>query len=156
MTKAEIIAGFPELFPLAVQWATSQERRILAEGVALTTDELEDARAVGVRDADRVRLLGVPLIPRPDHPQLQTACDAINFLTIATRGLTLGQGIFIRQDWWRDRDLVAHELVHTAQYERLGGIEAFLQQYLTECLTSGYEHSPLERDAQSTVAELRR
>lgn len=156
MTKEEIIARLPLLFPLAVQWAAGQERRILAEGVSLTPTELQDAAAVGVLDVARVRLLPAAVIPRPDDPKLQAACDTINFLTMATRGLTLGHGIFIRQDCWRDRDLVAHELVHTAQYERFGGIEHFLRQYLAECLTVGYENSPLEREAQSAVAEIRR
>jgi hypothetical protein len=155
VTKEEIIAQFPVLFPLAVQWAAGQERRIVAEGVVLTPEEVEDANAVGIRDLARVRLLPVTVIPRPDHPDLQAACDAIDFLTVTTRGLTLGHGIFIRQDCWRDRELVAHELVHTAQYERLGGIEHFLQQYLAECLTVGYENSSLEREAQSMAAGIR-
>jgi len=155
VTKEEVIAQFPELFRLAAEWATTQERRILAEGVALTPNEVEDGKAVGVRDVTRVRLLAVTAIPRPDHPQLLAACDAVNFLTFATRGLTLGYGIFVRQDCWRDRDLVAHELVHTAQYERFGGIEPFLQQYLTECLTVGYENSPLELEAENRAASRR-
>lgn len=37
-----------------------------------------------------------------------------------------------------------------AQYERLGGITAFLTQYLEECLTHGNALAPLEREA--TVA----
>ena len=156
MTKEEVIAQFPALFPLAVEWATAQEQRILSEGVALTSDELDDGKAVGVRDVTGVRLLPVTMIPRPDHPQLRAACDAINFLTVATRGLTFAYGIFIRRDCWRDRELTAHELVHTAQYERFGGIEPFLQRYLAECLTVGYENSPLEREAESMAEGLRR
>lgn len=156
MNTAQVISEFPTLFPLAVEWATAQERRILEQGVALTPEEAEDASAVGIRDPGRVRLLPVAVIPRPDHPRLQAACDAIHFLTAATRGLTLGYGIFVRKDCWRDRELVAHELVHTAQYERLGGIKSFLEQYLTQCLTVGYENSPLEREAVSTAGRLRR
>ena len=78
---------------------------------------------------------------------LKAAAAAIQFLTPATRGLTLQYGIFIRSDCWRDRSLVAHELVHTAQYERLGGILPFLRQYLLECVTIGYPEMPMEQEA---------
>ena len=154
MNKEDVIAQFPSLFPLAVKWATEQERLILEHGVALTPEELEDALAVGIQKTSQMRLLAVSVIPRPDHPQLREACDAIDFLTMATRGLTLGYGIFIRQDCWRDRALVAHELVHVAQYERFGGIDPFLRTYLTECLTAGYANSPLEREASGVVGAL--
>ncbi|HEX4665027.1 MAG TPA: hypothetical protein VH207_00400 [Chthoniobacterales bacterium] len=59
----------------------------------------------------------------------------------------------MRSDCWRDRALVAHELAHTAQYERLGGIAPFLKQYLFECLTIGYPAAPMEQEA---IAEARR
>lgn len=156
MNREDVIAQFPILFPLAVGWASEQERLILEQGVALTPEELNDAAAIGVHAADKVRLLPVSVIPRPSRPQLRAACDAINFLTEATRGLTLGYGILVRGDCWRDRTLIAHELVHVAQYERLGGIEPFLRQYLSECLTVGYENSPLEQEAERTASALQR
>ena len=50
---------------------------------------------------------------------------------------------------------MAHELVHTTQYERLGGIEAFLRPYLLECLSApGYPHGPMEQEAITTAARL--
>ena len=67
----------------------------------------------------------------PRDLTLRTAAAAIQFLTPATCGLTLRYGIFIRSDCWGDRNLVAHELAHTAQYERLGGIEPFLRKYFS-------------------------
>jgi hypothetical protein len=85
---------------------------------------------------------------------LKTAAAAIQFLTPATRGLALRYGIFVRSDCWGDRALVAHELAHTAQYERLGGIQAFLRQYLTECLTVGYPEGPMEQEAIAAVSRL--
>ena len=108
----------------------------LADGVSLPGEEIADAHAVGVREPNWVRLLQVEVIPRRFQPQLRAACDAIDFLTPAMRGLTLGYGIFIRSDCWRDRLLVVHELVHVGQYERLGGIVPLLRSCLFECLTS--------------------
>ena len=66
----------------------------LADGVSLPGEEIADAHAVGVREPNWVRLLWVEVIPRPSQPQLRAACDAIDFLTPATRGLALGHGNF--------------------------------------------------------------
>jgi len=68
--------------------------------------------------------------------------------------MTLRYGIFIRSDCWGDRRLVVHELAHTAQYERLGGIGAFLKAFLKECLTVGHASSPLEREAVTRAKEI--
>ena len=154
MNQDSLLAQFEMLLPLAVAWATEQEREILRDGASLSAEEIADACAIGVKEPDRVRLLGIETIPRPTQPQLKAACDAINFLTPATRGLTLGHGIFIRSDCWRDRSLIVHELAHVAQYERLGGILPFLRRYLFECLTVGYSASPLEREAIAVIARV--
>jgi hypothetical protein len=154
MDRASLLARFEILFPLAVAWAAEQERTILREGVPLKAQEILDAKALDVGQPDRVRLLCVPQIPRPQEENLRAACDAIDFLTPATRGLTLGYGILVRSDYWRDRELIAHELVHVAQYERFGGLEPFLRQYLIECLTVGYADSPLEREAIKRASAL--
>jgi hypothetical protein len=147
MDRHFLVTQFETLLPLAVEWAEEEEQRILREGVPLSEQETSDARAVGVQQPESVRLLPVETIPRPTHAVLSVACDAIDFLTPATRGLTLQRGIFIRSDCWRDRALIAHELVHSAQYERLGGILPFLRKYLFECLTIGYPEAPLEQEA---------
>jgi len=122
--------------------------------VPLSEQEMTDAHAVGVREPQRVRLLQMGTAPRPEDPVLRMACDAIEFLTPATRGLALQYGIFIRSDCWRERTLIAHELVHTAQYERLGGILPFLRKYLFECVTIGYPEAPLEQEAIIQSARL--
>src|SRR5689334_16129699 len=122
MKRELLIKEFDHLLPLAVKWAAAVEARILREGIPLTKEGVADARALGVCEPDRIRLLALARVPMPDNLTLKAAAAAIQFLTPATRGLTLRYGIFIRQDCWGDRQLVAHELVHTAQYERLGGI----------------------------------
>ena len=65
-----------------------------------------------------------------------------------TIGMTLRYGIFIREEHWGDRRLLAHELAHVAQYERLGGFRGFLKQYLEECINSGYPLGDLELEAK--------
>jgi len=154
MNEESLLAQFEMLLPLAAAWATEQGQKILGEGLPLFERELDDAHAIGVHHSNRVRLLRVTTIPRPSQPQLRAACDAIDFLTPATRGLTLGHGIFIRSDCWRDRLLIVHELAHSAQYERLDGILPFLRRYLFECLTVGYSTAPLELEAIAVTARV--
>jgi hypothetical protein len=64
-------------------------------------------------------------------------------------------GIFVRVNCWGQRRRIVHELVHTAQYERLGGFEGFLRPYLLECITPpGYPYGPMEQEAINTAARL--
>ena len=154
MNSESLLAQFEALLPLAAAWATEQEQAILRDGVSLSPEEIADARAIEIQEPDRVRLLRVEVIARPSQPQLKAACEAIDFLTPAMRGLTLGHGIFIRCDCWRDRLLIVHELVHVAQYEKMGGILPFLRRYLYECLTLGYSASHLEQEAIAVTARV--
>ena len=143
-----------ELTALAAHWAGEQERRVLCEGVPLSERELADAKIIGVRHPERVRLLRVEAVPVPAHPMLTAAAASIHFLPAAPRGLALENGIFVRADHWRDRAIIAHELVHTAQFQRLGGILPFLQTYIFQCATVGYPNAPLELEAVATAARV--
>jgi hypothetical protein len=149
------LAGHLEiLLPLATDWATEQEKRVLDEGVALSKEEIADAITAGVQGPERVHVLRVDAIPSPTHPILKAASDAMNFLPTAPRGLTLGYGIFIRSDYGEDRHLLAHELAHTAQYERLGGILPFLRSYIFQCAMIGYHEAPLEQEADDIAERI--
>ena len=152
--RQSLIAQFESLLPLAADWAAEQEKSILREGVPLSEEEALDAVAIGVREPQRIRLLRVEAVPMPTHPQLRAAAETIHFLSPETRGLALQYGILLRWDCWRERPLIAHELVHVRQYERLGGITPFLRQYLLECLTIGYANAPMELEAAEVAAGL--
>jgi hypothetical protein len=137
----------PTILPLAVQWAEQQESIILKNGVPLSQQGFQDAKIVGVAKPENIRLLKVASIPMPDHPILVQAATATNLISPQTGGLTIRYGIFVRTDCWSNRQLVAHECVHTSQYERFGGIGEFLQRYLRECIEIGYPAAPLEQEA---------
>jgi hypothetical protein len=145
---------FKSLLPLACVWAAEQERVILRDGVGLTRAQTADAAKIGVAHPEGVRLLSVVRVPLPEHPALRVAAEATQLISPQTGGLTLRYGIFIRADCWSDRRLVFHELVHTLQYERLGGFQQFLHQYLYECITIGYPAAPMEQEAVTTTARL--
>jgi hypothetical protein len=145
---------FQVLLPLACEWAEAQEQLIIDKGVALTDARIEDAKRVGVSHPKNVRLLKVLKIPMPDHPALEAAAQVTQLISPHTTGLTLRYGIFIRSDFWGNRRLIVHELVHTSQYERLGGFLPFLQRYLMECITIGYPDTPMEHEAVKIADEI--
>ena len=100
-------------------------------------------------------MLRVPQILPPTHPVLADAATKTGLISPSVKGLTVRYGIFIRADCWDQRPLIVHELIHTAQYERLGGFEAFLRPYLLECITPpGYPCGPMEQEAITTSARL--
>ena len=149
-----LLEQFEALLPMACEWAERQEAHILKNGTPLSDSELSDAGRIGVQQPERVRLLRVDSIPMPEHPALKVTAEITGLSTPNTAGQTLRYGIFVRSDCWGDRNLVVHELVHTAQYERLGGIEAFLRKYLYECITIGYPEAPMEQEAITTQQRI--
>ena len=141
------------LVPLATRWAEEQEALILETGCPLSEQGMSDARLMGVAFPEKIRLLQVEMVPAPTDPRFSDLA-ATGLISPETVGMTLRYGIFIRIDCWGNRDTIAHECVHTAQYERFGSIEAFLKQYLRECLQIGYLSSPLEQEAADRAATI--
>ena len=142
------------LLPLAVQWAIGQENFALKSGEPLNEEELDFAIRIGVCSPKKVRLFKVGAMPIPTNPILRKAIDEAGLLLARAEGFTLQYGIFIRQDRWRNLSLVQHELAHTFQYERLGGIEHYLRQYLSERLNPNYPNSPLEQEARAITENI--
>jgi hypothetical protein len=99
-----------------------------------------------------VRVLLVRQVPVPEHPALIGACAALGFLGPSTIGLTVFRGLYLRAGHERDRVLMAHELRHVAQYERHGGVAAYLAVYFRELLEHGYDRAPFEIDACEVAA----
>ncbi len=144
----------PLMLPLGCRWIEFQERRILAEGQPLDPEQLADARALGVAEPERVRLLSLPRLPLPHNPFVRKLGLWTGTLSEETVGLSARYGIFLRTPYHRDRRLLAHELTHTRQYEQLGGIRPFLRRYLHECLTDGYRFAAMEREAADAAETL--
>jgi hypothetical protein len=158
----------------AAAFALLQEGRIRRSGQPLDAAGLEVARRLGVRDPARVRVLTQPQIanplasavrflerpaagapggagPRP-RPWTRIAArlrERGALLTGEIAGMALGHGIVVIDEPspGTARALLAHELAHVAQYERLGSRFGFLREYIRQCLTHGYANAPLEREA---------
>jgi hypothetical protein len=102
---------------------------------------------VGVIHPERVKIFEVPQIPMPKHPVLKAAAETSQLITPSTVGLTLRYGIFIHSKFSDDRCQIVHELVHTSQYEKLGGFLPFLRKYLLQLINIGYPEAPMEQEA---------
>ena len=148
---------FDECVRRALVWIGEQAERAQREGVPLSESEAAIARQAGVREVERVRLLPVAAMPSPQDSFLQSAMQATGFWLDGAAGLTLGHAILLLDlacgsadsaSTWREQGLIAHELAHVAQVERLG-LEEFLREYLEQCLRVGYDNAPLEREARA-------
>lgn len=142
------------VLPKAIAWIAECEERIMRYGERLTPGQLLDAKAVGVNFPERVRLLRVPSILFPLDPELAALAVEEKLITQTTDGLTARYGIFVCARAWTNRHLIAHELTHTAQYERLGGIGEFLSVYIPECNGGRYPDTPMERDAEANATRI--
>ena len=142
------------ILPLACAWVRKKEALILETGTALSAAQMADARKIGLKHPDRVRLKFVEKVPLPLFPLLRKAAEKLRAFPSDTIGITLGYGIFIQARYADDRRLLLHELVHISQYERFGGVRPFLEQYLHECLTAGYPFGSLEEEARRIARKV--
>ena len=143
------------LIPMASEWVEAQETIILADGVPLTEKQRIIASKIGIKNTDKIRLLQVKSIPEPENSILNEASKGIGFISDNTLGITYRYGIYIRHDYWENESLIIHELTHNSQYERLGGIAEFLNQYIKECIYYGYDRSPLEVEARTMETKFK-
>jgi len=132
--------------PATARWAADQERHILAKGRPLAHEALSFALELGIDDPEGIRVLEVKSVPLPAPRPLVKLAARWGAPVFEPAGMALGRGIYLLAGHSR---VLRHELVHVAQYQRLGGIEPFIRRYLAECLTRGYRHSPLELEART-------
>ena len=145
---------FENILPLAVEWAEAKEKVILEYGTTLSPQYMEDAKSIGVKYPEQIRIYEVPQIPIPKHPILKAAAETTQLISPATIGISLRYGIFIHNNFSNDRYTIVHELVHTMQCEKFGGFYPFLKKYLWECIEIGYPQAPLEQEAVRIASEV--
>ena len=116
---------------------------------------MADARRAGVQDCERVRVLVVDRIPLPENSELAEAARRTRIITADTRCVGFGHAIIIRAEAWGDRELLVHNLVHIAQCERSGGLEQWVQYYLSDRQTSAsFTVGALEEEARRLAREI--
>jgi len=142
--------------PLAWLWIRLHQQRILRHGRPLSDDERRLAEALGISEycIDCLRIWSVARVPSPGGALLSGIGRLAGISTHSAKGMALNLGIYLETAQANRRSLVAHELVHVAQYQRLGGTWPFLRDYLWQCLREGYWNAPLEIEARQRAAEL--
>lgn len=146
---------FEHLLPQAYEWARAQEEFILKLGSPLSERATSDAVRAGVQDPGRVRVLVVDRIPLPEDPALAEASAQAHIITDASRAVAIGYGIIIRANAWGDRELLVHQLLHVAQCERCGNLEAYVRQYLSDRVESrNFTIGSFEDEARRRAREI--
>lgn len=137
---------------LALVWALAMRRRYrCAEG--LNGEAVE--RLGGWFE---VELLGSVRVARPERVRLIGAGVARVFgtrgLLLKPAGICLGRVVVIEAGTPRELDVLFHELVHTVQWDVLGG-RRFLSRYVREVLGRGYaDESGLEGMARAMTGRF--
>jgi len=149
MDKQQLAAQLPLIAERTIAWAQVREADSLKAGVALTHEQVNLSRSVGVKHPERIRIVVVDAIPLPDEPVLRAAAQGVGLSQSWAAGLTLGHAVILRRGFEKEARLLSHEFRHVAQYEAMGGIGPFLVSHLKSLAEVGYEDSPFERDARA-------
>ena len=84
-------------------------------------------------------------IPKPDFPGLREI-GLGDFIDMKVDGITYKNTYYILPHVEKNLRLHFHELVHVAQWEKLGAVN-FIQRYIGEIESNGYADAPLEKMA---------
>lgn len=107
-------------------WAATMEVGVLAGGRSLAHWQAADARQVGVRFPDRVRVLLVDAIPAPGDPDLLAAARRSGVFDGDDGHLTLGYAIMIHRRCLGSRRILRRALGAVAEFELAGSLHSFL------------------------------
>lgn len=141
------------LTPLALQWFDDTEADLLSKGRPLSDTETTMARAVGVQNPERVRVIVLAEFPLPSNETLRTETVRYGLGSSAEGGRTMGYVIMLKERFAKKRWILAHELTHVAQQERMGR-EAFVRRFIAEQELLGYRRAPLEIEANKFAREF--
>jgi hypothetical protein len=142
------LSELPVLLPHAVDWIALLERQALRLGQPLSAAGQADARLLGVRAPERVRVLALAEVPQPTPGRLRELAQSAGLLPLMAEGFTAGYGILLRPEHAGKRGFLAHRLARVTQYERYG-LEGFLKRYLAQLMGEDPAGARLQREARS-------
>jgi hypothetical protein len=141
-----VVDKLNRFYPLTLVWYEEVERQLLSQGRTLTSSEKSLAQRLGVKSPESVRIVVLEKFPMPSNHELATEAEKFGLGGALEGGRTMGYVIILKPHLANHPTVIAHELVHVAQHDRLGR-EAFLRRYLTELEMMGYARAPLELEA---------
>lgn len=142
------------LTPLALQWLGETEAELLSKGRPLSEEETTMARTVGVEYPERVRVIVLAELPLPSNETLRTETIRYGLGSSAEGGRTMGYVIMLKAKYAKKRWILAHELTHVAQQERMGRA-AFIRRFIAEQELMGYRRAPLELEANELALKFK-
>ena len=149
----EIQEKLDQLAPLALRWVNDVEIKLIDSGRPLSEDEVAIAKSVGVRSPERVRVVVLSEFPLPKNEVLLAEATRYGLGSNAEGGRTMGYVILLKERFAKTRWIMAHELVHVAQQEKMGR-ESFLRRLMVEYELMGYRRAPLELEANKHALDF--
>ncbi len=144
----ELIQQVRVLLPLAEEYAFSNEKEALENGIALNSYQLVIAKKIGLKNPEKVRIYYVDQLPFPSDPTLAALAIKTGYGSPMMTAYTFGYGVWILSSAKGDGELMAHEFVHVRQAEEMGLSEQ-IKQYLMQLFIYGYDKAPMEIEAFS-------
>ncbi len=141
----QTIAKFRQVLPTIREWIET----LLTEhaGIEIPAGHRQHLDKYFPNDLlDEVRVVVVQRPPVPPISRLGIP-ELAGFETMRLAGITYMNKYFVAESESHSTRLHFHELVHVAQWKRLG-MDRFLLAYGVGLVQSGYENSPLERMAK--------
>ena len=143
---ANIVAKVENILPRALEWYDRVEAELLPQGRRLSEAEMAVARQLGVIRPERVRIVVLENFPMPEDRELRAEAQRYGLGSVSEGARAIGYVIMLKPRFMKSSTVIAHELVHVGQHERLGRA-VFLRRYITEMEMMGYSRSPLELEA---------
>ena len=142
------------ILPFVVWWVRHNEKIALRLGRPLSAEESQWAESLGIIHSEKIRILNVARMPSPLPHWIERFFQKQGYPVGNAAGMCMRYGIYVVEKYADRKSLLAHELVHTHQFERLGGHCAFLHSYLYQCMLHGYSNSQLESEADDKAREV--
>lgn len=142
------------LTPLALDWFKEVESKFLKKGRLLTEKEISMAKSVGVKHPEHVRVIILTDFPSPRNEILHTETKNYGLGNPAEGGRTMGYVVMLKARFKDERWVLAHELAHVAQQEKMG-VQAFVRRFIAERELMGNRRAPLELDADRVALDFK-
>ncbi len=134
----EVQSKVNALMPKAIKWYGDVAQSLSHKGRELTQAEKKQAKQLGVKNPDSVRVVILDKFPEPNKNEVNNSH--------AEGARAMGNIIMLKPHLKDNSTVLCHELVHIAQKDRLG-LKGFLKQLALELKVLGYSKSSLENEA---------
>ena len=131
------LAKIESLLPAAMKWYDNVAKSLHHKGRALTAIEKKQAKQLGVKNPNTVRVVVLNKFPAPNGRFSNDHAEGAR---------AMGDIVMLKPHLKNNSMVLCHELVHVAQKDRLG-LRDFLKQLALEKEILGYSDSLLENEA---------